>query len=105
FEMFRQSARQARSIDRLRWIIAPHAIGDEEAEELPERREPPRRRARAGAGAGERREITAQIIALGLGDIAAETSREVVEIVAISGDGEPRRAALGGEHFEECFDM
>ena len=61
--------------------------------------------ARAGTGARELCEIAPQIIAFGVGDIAGEKPREIVEIIAIRRDGETRRAALGSEHFEKRFDM
>src|SRR5579883_150737 len=101
----RQRAAQARRVERGGGIVAANALEDEEAIELPERRETARRAARREAGARELREVAAEIGGRGLFDGAAEKAREILEIVAIRHEGQLGGAAFGGEHFEKGLDM
>src|SRR5579864_6486056 len=103
-EVLRQCAGQAGRVERPGRIIAPRAFDHEEAIELPERREAPRRGARADARFRERAKIAAQIVALGFRDIAIQKMREILEIGGIGRDSEARGTPLGREHFKKRVD-
>src|SRR5579885_1336039 len=104
----RQGPAEPRRIEDARRIVAAHALGEEEAVKLAERREPAGAGARRQAGARDASEVAPQRVGVGglEGDArGGEETREIVEIVAVGGDGETRGAALGREHFEEGLDM
>ena len=92
----------------LRRIVRALALGDEEAVELPYRRQFARRRGRFEAGRLQCREIGAQIVGRGI-ERAAPARLEAGgigdEIALVGFQRIHRRAALGRDHLEEKLDQ
>src|SRR6266568_1476737 len=90
-EELRQRAAEPGRIELSGRVVAADALGEEEFVELAQRREPARRRAGRHAGPDEPAEVTAQCGSVGgFGRFAgsSEEGGEIVEIVAIGGNGQ-----------------
>jgi len=98
----------ARRVDGGDGIVRSHALAHEEAVELANGRQPPRRRARRHAGAIEGGEIGAQGRGIGrrqLGAATGEKAGKIGEIARIGLDRVVRGVALGTQHLDEAFEV
>ena len=95
-------------VERARRIVVAHPFREQEAEELPDHRQPARHGARRHADIVERFEVGAQRLGVGTGRLLlapCKKSLEVVEIGAVGGERVARGAALGLQHLEEGLDL
>ena len=76
-------------------------FGDQEAEELPQRRKPPRLRARGEPAPGSSGEIGADVVGARARASRACLVAKILEVAAIGGERIGARAALGREHFQK----
>src|SRR6185312_10651736 len=105
-EDFRQRATEPRRVELGRRIVFADALQYQEAEELAQRRQFARGAARRDALARQMGEIGAQLVAGRRVERAVFLEpRRCEEVVAIGGDGQPRRAALGRQHFKKRLEM
>ena len=83
------------------------AVADQKTEELPHRRQPPRQGPRRQAARGHRADIVPQRRGIGAferGAARREKDRKILQIGAISAQGQSRRAAFGRERLEKGLD-
>jgi hypothetical protein len=104
-----QAGRQAGAVEQRRGVVGPEPLAAQESVELPERRQPTRRGARRQAGVGQGAEVIAQGVRPGGGGLlhpgAAGEGGEVQQVGAVGGERVGRRAALGGQHLQEGFEV